>query len=216
MSLILLVIASLCGVMGVALLLIARGAMRGRRWQFTVAGGLGGLLLVTVGALCAAVAVSIRGYRALTREEVAATVRTLPIGARHFRATVTYPDGREDAFILAGDAIYIDAHILKWHPWVNLLGLHTAYELDRVAGRYDGLEEERGLPRTVFSLGRPKPFDLFDAARRLPGLSVLVDADYGSATFVGARGPSTYEILVSTSGLLARPVGGPAKPAARP
>src|SRR5207302_9656098 len=29
---------------------------------------------------------------------------------------------------------------IKWHPWANLLGLHTAYQLDRVGGRYDRLE----------------------------------------------------------------------------
>jgi hypothetical protein len=86
--------------------------------------------------------------------------------------------------------------------------VHTLYELDRLAGRYDGLADERGRPRTVFALGRNKPFDLFDLVRRFGRLSVLVDAEYGSATFDGARGFAAYEILVSTSGLLARPVAG--------
>ena len=43
---------------------------------------------------------------------------------------------------MAGDQIYVDAHILKWTPAANLIGLHTAYELDRVAGRYDNIEQE--------------------------------------------------------------------------
>src|SRR2546428_427016 len=84
-----------------------------------------------------------------------------------------------------------------------------------VAGRYEELADERGGPRTVFSLGRPKPFDLFDVVRRFRRLSVLVDAEYGSATFVAARGLAAYDILVSTSGLLARPVGGSQAPEAR-
>src|SRR5439155_1498616 len=149
----------------------------------------------------------IRGYRALTREEVAATVRTFPTRTQRFRARVSYPDGREEIFDLAGDAVYVDAHILKWRPWVNLLGVHTLYELDRLTGRYDVLADERGKPRTVFALGRSKPFDLFDVVRRFGRLSALLDAEYGSATFVGARGVAAYEILVSTSGLLARPLG---------
>jgi hypothetical protein len=161
---------------------------------------------LTLAALFVTVAVSIRGYRALTYEEVAATIRTIPAGRQRFRASVSYPDGRAEVFDIAGDAIYIDAHILKWRPWVNLLGLHTVYELDRVAGRYDGLADERDRPRTVYSLGKPKPVDLFDVVRRFGRLSVLVDAQYGSATFIGARGFVTYDILVSTSGLLARPV----------
>jgi len=179
-----------------------------------LAAGLGGLLFMTLSALLVSVCVSIRGYRSLTYEEVAATIRTIPTGAQRFRASVTYPDGRAEIFDLSGDSIYIDAHILKWRPWVNLLGLHTLYELDRVAGRYDRLADERARTRTVYSLGRLKPFDLFDAARRFPRLSALVDAEYGSATFVGARGFAAYDILVSTSGLLARPVGGTAVPAA--
>lgn len=207
--------ACACAVPGLAFLLLARAAARRRRWQRTVVGGLLGLLFLTVSALLATVSVSIAGYRALTREDVAATVRTDPIGAQHFRASVTYPDGREEIFDIRGDAIYVDAHILKWRPWVNLLGLHTAYELSRVAGRYDELADERGKPRTVFSLSRSKPIDLFDLARRFRRLSMLVDAEYGSATFVAARGLATYEILVSTSGLLARPLIGAQVPSKR-
>jgi len=208
MTRVLVVTAGVCAVLGLAFLLFARGAARRRRWQRTLVGGLVGLLFVAVSALLATVGVSIRGYRALTHEEVAATVRTRPIGAQRFLASITYPDGREEIFDLRGDAIYVDAHILKWQPWLNLLGLHTVYELDRVAGRYEDVADERGRPRTVFSLARTKPLDLFDVVKRFRRLSVLVDAEYGSATFVAARGHAAYEILVSTSGLLARPVGG--------
>ena len=215
MSLILLAIASAAAVLGLVLLGIARTGLRRRSWQGALASGMGGLLLLTVAALLLTISVSIRGYRALTREEVAATIRTVPIGGRHFQATVSYPDGREEVFLLAGDAVYMDAHILKWHPWVNLLGLHTAYELDRVAGRYDRLADEREGPRTVYTLARPKPLDLFDVARRLRRLAVLVDAEYGSATFVSTRAPASYEILVSTSGLMARPAGGSGVPGGR-
>jgi len=208
MSRALLLTAGACALAGLVFFVLARGAASRRRWQRTAAAGLVGILFLTTSLLLATFSVSIHGYRALTREEIAATVRTLPIGPRHFRASMTYPDGSEETFDLRGDAIYVDAHILKWQPWVNLLGLHTAYELDRVAGRYDELADERGAARTVFALGRLKPFDLFDIARRFPRLSVLVDAEYGSATFVAARGPAAYEILVSTTGLLARPAGG--------
>src|SRR5262245_15253292 len=128
-------------------------------------GALLGVLLVTVSMLLGTAGISILGYRSLTQEEVVATVHTYPTGEQRFRARVSYPDGREADFDLAGDAVYLDAHILKWQPWLNLLGLRTLYELDRLAGRYDGLEDERGRPRTVFNLGRPKPFDLFDVAK---------------------------------------------------
>ena len=89
---------------------------------------------------------------------------------------------------------------------MNVLGLHTDYELDRVSGRYADIEGERSMPRTVFSLAERKPVDLFDLRRRWEVLAPFVDAEYGSATFVPARGePSVWELRVSTSGLLIRP-----------
>lgn len=164
------------------------------------------LLLVTVAALAATLFVSTQGYRALTREEVAAVVRTEPAGGQRFVASLELPDGRAQTFRLAGDQVYIDARILKWKPLANLIGLHTAYELDRIAGRYRELEDERTKDRTVFPLGREKPFDLFDLRRRLPVLEPLVDAEYGSASFIAASVPAAYELRVSTSGLLIRPI----------
>lgn len=205
----LLLTASASAVVGLVLFLFAREAAHRRRVQGTVVCGLAGLLCVTLAALFATIGVSIHGYRALTYEQVVATILTKPTGPQRFSAIVTYPDGRAETFDICGDAIYVDAHILKWQPWVNILGLHTVYELDRVAGRFDGLADERNTPRTVYSLALPKPLDLFDVARGFPGLSALVDAEYGSATFVGARQRAAYEILVSTTGLLARPIAMP-------
>ncbi len=162
------------------------------------------LLLLVSASLLAALAVSTYGYRALTREELAARVRVEPAADGSFRARFHFPDGAESSFALAGDELYVDAHILKWKPIANVLGLHTAYELDRVAGRYLAIEDERALPRTVFSLSRSKPLDLFELRRRFPLLGWLVDAEYGSASFVPAAGPASYEVRVSTSGLLIR------------
>jgi hypothetical protein len=167
------------------------------------------LLVLVTAALAVTLIVSTRGYRALTREEVALVVRTEPDGAQRFIASVRFPDGRAETFRLAGDEVYVDARILKWKPMANLIGLHTAYELDRIAGRYRGLEDEQTKQRTLFALGREKPLDLFDLRRSFPVLAPLVDAEYGSATFVTASRPAAYEVRVSTSGLLVRPIEAP-------
>jgi hypothetical protein len=163
-----------------------------------------GLLLLALGALSGAVALGIQGYRALTREEVAARISVRPAGAQRFAATVRYPDGREQVFDLAGDEIYVDAHILKWKPVANLIGLHTAYELDRVAGRYQGIEQERSAPRTIYLLREERPVELFRLRQRYAFLAPLYDAEYGSATFVQVLQPTELEVRVSTTGLLMR------------
>jgi hypothetical protein len=155
-----------------------------------------------------------RGYRALTHEEVAAVVVTDQLGPQRFRATFRFPDGRQASFELEGDAVYVDGHIVKWHPMANVLGLHTAYELDRVAGRYTDVGEERARPRTLFPLAEPRTVDVARLVERLPFLKPIVDAEYGSATFVPVRGRMELELRVSTSGLLFRPAGRVGEPPA--
>ncbi len=203
MSLLLLALI-VCLVLALLLLRAAVGAWRGRHRLSALVALLAAALCLALAALCGTISVGVRGYRALTQEVLAATIQTEPLAARHFRATVTLADGSLHMFDLAGDAVYVDAHILKWRPAVNLLGLHTAYELDRIAGRYRSLGDEQTRERTVYSIARAKPFDVFDLARRYWLLRPLVDAEYGSATFINATEPATYEVRVSTTGLLVR------------
>ena len=172
---------------------------------------LAGLLLLSLGGLAGALFLGIQGYRALTREDVAARVSVRPTGPQSFAATVKYPDGRQAAYTLAGDELYVDARILKWKPVANVVGLHAAYELDRVAGRYRDVEQERSAPRTVYALGTDKPVDLFGLRRRYAFLAPLLDAEYGSATFVPVTQPAELELRVSSTGLLIRDAT-PARP----
>lgn len=165
---------------------------------------LAGVVALLMGALAALVAVGTVGYRALTQETTAATVRVEPLAPQRFRALVRLPDGRETTHELAGDEFYIDAHILKWKPAASLVGLHTAYELDRIAGRYHSVRDEQGSPRTVVALGTEKPVDLFNLRRRYVVLAPLVDAQYGSASFVPVTRPTELDVRVSATGLLIR------------
>ena len=200
-----LIVSALCLLLlGTIVAVRAARAARARHWVGGTVRGLVALVLIALAALAATVTVGLQGYRALTFEEVAATVHTEPVAPQRFRATITLPDRRLAMYELAGDAFYMDAHVLKWHPWASLLGLHTVYELDRVAGRYNAVADERARPHTAYELARSKPVDLFLIARRRL-LGPLVDAEYGSATFVAATRPATFEVRVSTTGLLARP-----------
>jgi len=197
-------VAVTLGALGAVLILAGIAAlMRARALRFAMR-TLAGLLLLSLGALAGTIAIGIQGYRAFTREDVAAHVLVRLAGPQRFAATFRFPDGREATFDLAGDEIYIDAHILKWKPLANMLGLHTAYELDRVAGRYHAIGEERSAVRTVHSLGRERLVDLFGLRRRYAFLAPLLDAQYGSATFVPVTRPAAFELRVSTTGLLIR------------
>jgi hypothetical protein len=192
-----------------SLVLVVAGiaALRRRHWISSLGSTGTGALLLSLAALAATLGVSTQGYRALTHEEVAATVTTVPAGPAQFQAYVEFPDGRSESFAVSGNQLLVDAHILKWHPLANVLGVHTQYELDRLAGRYVEIEDERSQPRTVHSLKEEKPVDLFHLARRYTILAFLVDTEYGSATYIQVDRPSRFQIRVSTTGLLIREVG---------
>jgi len=192
------------GVLGVILVLAAIVSFIQLRLPQSAYRMLAGLLLLALGALTGTISVGMMGYRALTREDVAAHIVVKPTGRQRFIATFRFPDGREATYELAGDEFYVDAHILKWHPYANMFGLHTAYEIDRVAGRYRAIKDERDAMRTVHAIARDKPVDLYALGRRYTFLAPILDAEYGSATFVPVTRPAELELRVSTTGLLMR------------
>jgi hypothetical protein len=205
----LVVAAGLCvvGSLGLAVATVAvlrRRPLRPVRVGAGTCVGLIALLLAVTAALCATVAAGLQGYRALTREDTVLLVETQPTGPGTFDLRIVYPDGSEERLPLAGDEFVIEARILKWHPWANLLGVHTAYELDRVSGRYRRLEDEQTRPRTVHGLADERSVDLFAWRQRLSWLAPWVDAEYGSGTFTRADRPARFEVRVSTTGLLVR------------
>jgi len=164
-----------------------------------------GLLLIALGLLEGTITIGIQGYRALTQEDLAARISVRPYAPQRFTAKLRFPDGREQSYTISGDEIYLDARILKWHALANMLGLTTAYELDRIGGRYRDVEQERSAPRTLYTLGREKPVDLFALRKRYDFLGHYLDAEYGSAAFVPVSDPAELELRVSTTGLLIRP-----------
>ena len=197
-------VAALFAIVGLALVIAAVKALRRWRPLRMSLRLLLALMFFAVATACGAIALGVQGYRALTHEDIAVVVRTEPLGPHRFQAHFRFPDGREVSHTLSGDQLYVDAHILKWHPLANVLGLHTVYELDRVAGRYHDLTEEQQQPRTVFSLAPTREVDLFGLRQRYTLLSPLLDAEYGSATFAAADSSTQYEVRVSTTGLLIR------------
>jgi hypothetical protein len=202
-----LIISIACAVLLSLVFFIATAASLRKKELFTSAFRfLLALFALSLAGLLGMIVVATAGYRALTHEEIAAVVKTEPTGGKGFTAHFLFSDGHEESYTLVGDALYVDAHILKWKPVVNILGLHTAYELDRVAGRYMGLKEERENIRTVFLLSRDKPVDMFNLRQRYSLLRPLLDAEYGSVSFIHSDKPAYFEIRVSVTGLLIREV----------
>jgi hypothetical protein len=198
-------------IVGVALAIAAIPPLTRSRVGTFAARAIIALVFLIAGLGLGVVAIGVRGLQPLAGEQLAARVNVRPTGPQRFAAMVHFADGHDESFDLAGDAVYIDAHIIKWTPLANLLGLATSYRLERIGGRYDDLGQENTALRTVFDLGDPQLVDLAALGRRFP-LGLFFDAEYGSTTYVPVLAPATLALQVSTTGLLFRP----AEPAPTP
>ena len=151
--------------------------------------------------------IGIQGYQALTYEDSIASVSIIPKGGQHFVAVVKFANKAEQSYHLAGDEVMFEANVLKWKPWSNILGLRTAYRLDRIRGRYVTIEDEKNKPMTLFPLTEGQPSDIAEWRDKYQPLSFLLDVEHGSASFASAASKSSFDLMMTTNGLLLRPVG---------
>ena len=169
------------------------------------------LLLLCACALLTAA--NLRTYQRLSFEQPAGELQLTRTGDREFNAVLTYPGGERASFALRGDEWQVDARVLKWHALANLVGFDAAYRLERIGGRYTRIEDERSQERTVYSLNPTQRIDPWELVHRYHSWLPWVDALYGSATFLPMADGALYEIKVSQSGLLARPLNQAARDA---
>lgn len=204
---------AVCALIGLLFLIAAIRRLRRRRVVGGVAHGAAALIFFLAAACALLIGTSLRSYQRLAFEQPAGEVQLTRTGDRQFDAVLSYPDGERASFALRGDEWQIDARVLKWHAFANLVGFDAAYRLERISGRYASLEDERNLPRTVYDLHPPGRIDLWALAHRYRAWIPWVDALYGSATFLPMADGALYEIKVSQSGLVARPLNQAARDA---
>jgi hypothetical protein len=199
------------------LLLLALACQRLFRARFLAAGGsaLMGFLLLAIAGLLFVVSLNLHTYARLTHEKPVAEIVFEGRGPQRYRATLAQvPSGEMQMFVLAGDEWQLDARVLKWKGWANLLGLDAQYRLERVSGRYRDIEQERKDERTVYALSENPGIDLWTLSADYPRWLPFVDAVYGSATYLPMADGARYEISITQSGLIARPLNQAAEAAA--
>lgn len=199
------------------LLLLILACQRLFRARLLAAGGSAftGALLLSVAALLFVVSSNLHTYARLTFERPVAEIVFQQRAPQSFNATLTQvPNGEIQMFVLAGDEWQLDARVLKWKGWANLFGLDAQYRLERVSGRYRDITQERTAERTVYPLAENPGLDLWQITLDKPGRLPFVDAIYGNAAYMPMSDGARYEISITQTGLIARPVNAAAQQAA--
>jgi hypothetical protein len=166
---------------------------------------IGFLLFSITASFCSLLVVGTQGYQGLTHEEKIGTVVIQPVAKQTFNAFLTLNNGQSVKFELKGDEVMVEANVLKWKPWSNVIGLKTGYRLDRIRGRYLTLADEQNKPRSIYSINEDNKSDIAKWREQYQHLSFLLDVEHGSASYVSAKENQEYEVVVTTNGLLLRP-----------
>jgi hypothetical protein len=169
--------------------------------------GLSSLSLFLAGLLFLSIAINLYSYDRLTYEETIAELTFSQITEQQFQVEIIYQNKiTPDHFLIKGDEWQIDARIIKWHGWAQLLGLNAQYRLERISGRYSDIEEEQEKPRTVYSLVSKDEIDYWKLFNDYKDWLPWIDAYYGSATYLPMFDNASYLLMLTQTGLLARPL----------
>jgi len=172
-------------------------------------GGLcccGGLTGFAAGLVILALAFNLASYERLTHETKIAEIHTYEIAPQQFQAALWLAQDQQwQQLEIRGDEWQLDARILKWHAWANLLGLDTLYKLERLNGRYSDVKQAQSTPPSIHSLASEPGLSLWQWAQSYSEYTPFVDAYYGNATYLPMQDGAEFEIFVGPSGLIARP-----------
>ncbi|RFA26176.1 hypothetical protein CAI21_17765 [Alkalilimnicola ehrlichii] len=200
--------------LGMLFSLVAYFRLKRRRFLAAGGNGITACCLLSLAGLGFAVGLNLHTYQRLTHEQPVATLEFRELAPRQYLARLSLPESDEVLlFEIYGDEWQLDARILKWQGIATVLGFDTQYRLERIAGRYQDVEGERSQPRSVYALSDDAGVDLWRLARDNQRWLPWVDAYYGSAAYLPMREGAQYQIAVTQSGLVARPVNQSARDA---
>lgn len=179
---------------------------RVRRWRPLAAArsACAGCGCLALGGLLVAAGLNLYTYAWLTYEQPVRTVTFQHWGDGRYMARLEQPGKPTRRYELAGDEWQLDARVLKWRTPANLLGLDAQYRLERLCGRYANVADETSRPRIAHDLADEPGLDLWTLARRHSGWLPLVDASYGSATYLPMADGARFSVGLTQSGLIAR------------
>ncbi|TQV81293.1 cation/multidrug efflux pump [Exilibacterium tricleocarpae] len=202
------ILLGLVGLLGAARVLLHRG------WLLGWLRGMLGLGILSVGLLIGLMAFDIFSYQQILTEKSLATISFEKVASQKYNATLVDGDGNEQRFELYGDQWQLDARLVKWSGALAGFGIKPGYRLDRISGRYFSLEDERNAKRSVYALTEsPYGIDLWAWLNQSTSTLPWIDAVYGNAAFVPMEDGALFEVTLSHTGLLARPLNDPAKDA---
>ena len=170
--------------------------------------GMLGLSILVVAAGVGLIAYDIYTYKQILTGQPVATVSFETVEEQYFDAVVVdATSGKQQRFRLHGDQWQLDARIIRWQGYFSGFNIKPAYRLDRLSGRYYDMEKETTAKRNNFLVATSLlQLDVWKFINEHPKWFSVVDANYGSASYLPMKSGALYEISLAKSGLSVRPL----------
>ncbi|CAA0089120.1 Uncharacterised protein [Zhongshania aliphaticivorans] len=176
---------------------------------------LSGLIAVVLSfsftGLALVVSKDVYSYRHLAEEQLVARVFVSGKGDQQYLVSIDTVDEKPlQTFMVMGDQWQLDSRVIRWTLPVARLGFNNLYRLERLSGRYQSIEEERSMARTIYLINLSEPLDLWLWLQNNDLMKRWVEVDYGNAVFAPMVDGAQFNVYIGRSGLFiqaANPIG---------
>ncbi len=204
MGLIWWILPAVSGVLGLMLTFAGLGRLaKLRLFSGVPRVAFGGAFLGLAGVVALA-GLNLQTYSRLTFERPVATISFIETQTPGtYAASLVYPGGERANFTLNGDEWELNARVIKFKAFSNLLGFDSAYKLDRLYGRYEDVA--RAGETNGVALATNPGLDVVEMAKSNGGRFGVQDAKYGSAVYNPMSDGLSYDVFMTQTALIARP-----------
>lgn len=200
-------LAVVVALLALIVLLVALRMLLGGNWLLGWLRGTCGFLLLALASVVGSVAFEVSGYQPVPSDKPLATVSFQGQGNQRYEVAIK--QGRHQrSVVLEGDLWQLDVHVLHWNGLAALIGLESGYRLERISGRYLSVEQQEQARHLQASLAENKslPVDLGHWLRVAEHDIPFFESQAQRVSFMPIADGAVYEIELSPTGLLAKPV----------
>lgn len=194
----------LAALLGALLLIGVIGSLLRGRFFRAFRGLTGGGFFLALAAAVTLLALNIQSYARLSWEEPVATVAVAESGDRMFEVTVTEAGRPAQVYSLSGDQWQMDARVITWKPWANIIGLDTQFELQRLWGRHLSGAQRNTAAAQDLIIERPG-INVVALSHALGNWAPFSQREFGSAVYMPLADGAQYEVRISQKALVVDP-----------
>lgn len=199
-------LAVVVALVALILALIAVRILVKGHWLLGWLRGTFGMVVVAFAALIGLIAWDIASYQPLNNGAPLVSLSFKTDGQQRYQVRVE--EGQKVRFAtLEGDLWQLELRALHWKGIAALIGLEPGYRLERLSGRYLAIEQQDHLRHPFVTLADTRAgVDFWHWLQRCQCAPLMIEAQPRRISFMPLEDGAEYQVEMTPTGLLAKPV----------